>query len=320
MASGAPSGGGVERSTGLLRMPPSANTEGTNVTVELPGYSRCPRRPPVPSPLPKRRRHLLVSTVFDARVTSGTPHADGDETPNHLRRLRHARPPGGATPASPNDPVDAVYAAARDLCANGAASGRDLTGAVFAYNHSQAYVAQVMALAATYASTGATPAQPGGPAATAVAYAVAQIGTPYRWGGSGPGGFDCSGLVQAAYAAAGIRLPRVAQAQYDIRAPLAPGTPAQAGDLVFFGASAADVTHVGLVVAAGQMIDAPHRGGRPDRGVSRRHRRRLGRRRLYGVYSAGSTCVTRGASQARRTGRPECQVAATCSAAPGLGR
>ena len=56
-------------------------------------------------------------------------------------------PPGGAVPPSPYDPVDAVYAAARDLCANGAANGADLSDAVFAYNHSDAYVAEVLDLA-----------------------------------------------------------------------------------------------------------------------------------------------------------------------------
>ncbi len=45
-------------------------------------------------------------------------------------------PPGGADPPSPYDPTDAVYAAARLLCANGAAGGVDLAGAVYAYNHS----------------------------------------------------------------------------------------------------------------------------------------------------------------------------------------
>ena len=57
-------------------------------------------------------------------------------------------PPGGARPASPYDAVDAVWAAARLLCANGAARG-DLPGAVFAYNHSAAYVAEVLHLAAS---------------------------------------------------------------------------------------------------------------------------------------------------------------------------
>ena len=45
-------------------------------------------------------------------------------------------------------------------------------------------------------------------AAAAIRYAMDQLGTRYRWGGEGPGGFDCSGLVQAAYSAAGVSLPR----------------------------------------------------------------------------------------------------------------
>ena len=62
-------------------------------------------------------------------------------------------PPGGANPPSPYDPTDAVYAAARLLCADGAAGGADLSGAVYAYNHSTSYVAQVLALAQTYAAS-----------------------------------------------------------------------------------------------------------------------------------------------------------------------
>jgi cell wall-associated NlpC family hydrolase len=94
--------------------------------------------------------------------------------------------------------------------------------------------------------------------------ACAQRGRPYVWGGNGPAagevGFDCSGLTQAAYAAAGVRLPRVAQAQYDIGPLLPAGTALQPGDLVFFGTSARDITHVGIAVSSTQMIDAPDVG------------------------------------------------------------
>jgi hypothetical protein len=102
---------------------------------------------------------------------------------------------------------------------------------------------------------GASPA-----AAEAVSWALAQRGTPYRWGGEGGGGFDCSGLVQAAFAAAGVALPRVAQDQYDAGPRLPPGAVLRPGDLVFFGSSAAAVGHVGIVVAPGEMVDAPHTG------------------------------------------------------------
>jgi cell wall-associated NlpC family hydrolase len=181
-------------------------------------------------------------------------------------------PTGGAVPPSPYDPTDAVYAAVRLLCANGGAGGADLSGAVYDYNHSASYVAQVLALAQSYAaaSTGAgsdtTIAALGtGSGTIAVSWALAQIGTPYMWGGETPGvGFDCSGLVQAAYAVAGVALPRVAQDQYDLTPKLAPGAALTPGDLVFFGDGPGSIDHVGLFVGVvdGQdvMVDAPHTG------------------------------------------------------------
>jgi cell wall-associated NlpC family hydrolase len=177
-------------------------------------------------------------------------------------------PAGGAKPPSPYDAVDAVYAAARLLCANGAAAGADVPEAVFAYNHSSTYVDQVMTLARHYANTDAV--GPGSPAAgaaevVAVEWALTQIGTPYVWGGETPGvGFDCSGLVQAAYAVAGVALPRVAQDQYDVTPKLSAGDPLAPGDLVFFGDGPYSIDHVGLFVGTvhGQpvMVDAPYTG------------------------------------------------------------
>jgi len=175
-------------------------------------------------------------------------------------------PPGGADPPSPYDATDAVYAASRMLCANGAANGVDLPGAILSYNHSSSYVAQVLALAQSYGGT-ATSLVPTGSSAGVVAaeWAMQQIGTPYVWGGETVGqGFDCSGLVQAAYRAAGIALPRVAQDQYDATAKVPPGAPLEAGDLVFFGSGPGGIDHVGLFVGvsggASIMVDAPHTG------------------------------------------------------------
>ena len=176
-------------------------------------------------------------------------------------------PPGGAQPPSPYDPADAVYAAARLLCANGASGGADIPGAVFAYNHSSNYVQQVLALAQSYgdATTTAADVSVSTAGAVAVQWALAQIGTPYVWGGETPGvGFDCSGLVQAAYAVAGIALPRVAQDQYDSTPKVPTGSPLEPGDLVFFGGGPSSIDHVGLYVGIvdGQnvMVDAPYTG------------------------------------------------------------
>ena len=172
-------------------------------------------------------------------------------------------PPGGASPPSAYDPADAVFAAARMLCADGADHGRDLRAAIYAYNHSTAYVGAVLMLARRLNNVAPpAPAEASTAAGTAVEYALAQIGTPYRWGAETPGvGFDCSGLVQAAWAAAGVQLPRVAQDQFDTGPLLPPGETLILGDLVFFGPSGGGVTHVGLVVdPSGQMVDAPYTG------------------------------------------------------------
>jgi cell wall-associated NlpC family hydrolase len=162
------------------------------------------------------------------------------------------------------DKADAIVSAANYLAASGAPE--NLNQAIYAYNHSQAYVQTVLAWAARYGleygqQAGPTPAPlPGAAAARAVQFALAQLGVPYHWGGESASGFDCSGLVQAAYAAAGIQLPRVAQDQYDAGPPVPAGEPLAPGDLVFFGSDTSHVEHVGIVVAPGEMVDAPHTG------------------------------------------------------------
>ncbi len=157
------------------------------------------------------------------------------------------------------NPADAIFTAARYLKANGAS--QELQRAIFAYNHSQEYVEEVLRWAATYEQQ-ATPvtAAPSGAAGAALAFALSQLGVPYVWGGESPSGYDCSGLVQASYRAAGIDLPRTAQEQYDAGPHLPASAQLQPGDLVFFGQSSSDVTHVGMVVRSGEMVDAPHPG------------------------------------------------------------
>src|SRR4051812_42126972 len=86
----------------------------------------------------------------------------------------------------------------------------------------------------------------------AVDTALAQQGKPYVWGGAGPDSFDCSGLTQYAYAAAGISLPHSSSMQSTIGTPVAYAD-LQPGDLVFFYSP---VSHVGMYIGNGQMVHA----------------------------------------------------------------
>ncbi|WP_030750094.1 C40 family peptidase [Streptomyces griseus] len=99
-------------------------------------------------------------------------------------------------------------------------------------------------------------AAPAGRASAAISFARAQLGKPYVWGATGPAGYDCSGLTQAAWRAAGVSLPRTTYTQINAgrrvsRSELAPG------DLVFFYSG---ISHVGLYIGGGQMIHAPRPG------------------------------------------------------------
>ncbi|MBJ6639984.1 C40 family peptidase [Streptomyces sp. DHE7-1] len=100
------------------------------------------------------------------------------------------------------------------------------------------------------------PAAPVTKAEKAIAFARAQIGKPYVSGASGPGSYDCAGLTQAAWRAAGVTLPRAARDQAAMGTAV-PLTDVRPGDLVFFHD---DSRHVGLCTGDGTMIHAPRPG------------------------------------------------------------
>jgi peptidoglycan DL-endopeptidase CwlO len=97
----------------------------------------------------------------------------------------------------------------------------------------------------------------------AIAFAKRQIGKPYIWGGTGPKGFDCSGLQMKAFLHAGLTIPRTAAEQYAGAGKYVPLNQARAGDLLFY---ASDVTkpstvyHVAMYVGGGQLLDSPETG------------------------------------------------------------
>jgi cell wall-associated NlpC family hydrolase len=100
----------------------------------------------------------------------------------------------------------------------------------------------------------------GGPTNTqagkAVAFAYAQLGCPYVYGGTGPcgSGFDCSGLTSAAWAAAGVSIPRTSEEQASL--PAVSESAMQPGDIMEFAGD----SHVGIYVGGGYLIDAPQPG------------------------------------------------------------
>ena len=104
--------------------------------------------------------------------------------------------------------------------------------------------------------------QAGPVARAAVRWALAQLGDPYRWGATGPNLFDCSGLTSAAYAAAGVAIPRVSRAQWGA-GPHVQLSNLLPGDLVFFADNPLDpatIHHVGMYIGNGLMVHAPHTG------------------------------------------------------------
>ena len=92
--------------------------------------------------------------------------------------------------------------------------------------------------------------------AQALAFAKSQLGKPYRYASAGPNAYDCSGLTSAAWAKAGVSLPRTSQTQIGVGRSVSKSE-LQPGDLVFYYGG---ITHVGLYAGNGQIVHAPRPG------------------------------------------------------------
>ena len=103
------------------------------------------------------------------------------------------------------------------------------------------------------------PPSTNGGVSAVIAYARAQIGKPYEWGGAGPNTFDCSGLTMRAWQRAGVNLSHYTGAQWAETSRVAISD-LRPGDLVFYGSSGPTSHHMGLYIGGGQMIEAPYTG------------------------------------------------------------
>ncbi|MFJ9892355.1 C40 family peptidase [Streptomyces sp. NPDC091280] len=205
--------------------------------------------------------------------------AEEHGTPKRTLKFNSARKKPGSFTATPDDHYDhaqlmsrltarqkdavAAHLRQRSTAAarpqESAAGGRVPDGTPSDLRTAKATVQKKLATAHALLSQPATPTRGQEAAALAkqaIAFARAQIGKPYVVGAAGPGSYDCSGLTQAAWKAAGVTLPR-ATGEQATAGPAVPLADAQPGDLVFFHD---DVSHVGVYVGDGLMIHAPKPG------------------------------------------------------------
>jgi cell wall-associated NlpC family hydrolase len=165
--------------------------------------------------------------------------------------------------ADKGDEVRALLSQTEGLLASADKQVRDLAEQQRKAAEAAAAEAAARQLATAALNVGTLPDVPASErAAAALDFARQQLGKPYLWGATGPDSFDCSGLTGAAYAAAGLRLPRTSREQWyagphvDL-AQLAPG------DLLFWASDTsnpATIHHVALYAGEGLMVAAPHSG------------------------------------------------------------
>jgi cell wall-associated NlpC family hydrolase len=222
---------------------------------------------------------------FDPNAVSNTG-AEGIAQFEPYTWTTWASPNDGDGKENPFNPADEIPAAARFDCAlasqlskvpgdavgnmlagyNAGAGAVVSAGGVPHNGQTEGYVKNIEALEKSFAKPTTTTIAASSVAVEAIKFAYDRLGTPYLYGGTGTaaenGEFDCSGLTQAAYASAGVTLPRVAADQWYAGVHI-PRDQLQPGDLVFFATNVNDpstIEHVGIYVGGGAMIDAPHTG------------------------------------------------------------
>jgi Cell wall-associated hydrolases (invasion-associated proteins) len=217
--------------------------------------------------VPARGRTVALATALQESTLRNLDHGDRDS----LGLFQQRPSMGWGTPAQVRDPE---YAARKFYEALLRVDGWEALPVTVAAQRVQrsafpsAYAkwegnaaALVSALGQVADVAGCAAPEPGA-GERAIAWARQQLGKPYRWGATGPAAFDCSGLMQRAFAAAGITLPRTSRQQFTVGQTL-PRDGARPGDLVFWAGdptNPATIHHVALYLGDGQILEAPQSG------------------------------------------------------------
>lgn len=123
------------------------------------------------------------------------------------------------------------------------------------------YVSAALALAGCAGAPTSRPDAAPGAAERAAGHALKMVGKPYRYGGSSPAGFDCSGLVQFSFRQAGVSLPRSTEDQLRTGNRVRISS-ARRGDLLFFDEEGKKKSHVAIYLGDGKFVHAPSSGKR----------------------------------------------------------
>ncbi len=220
------------------------------------GAARHAARRPVPAPPTVKLRTQPVGTMLTvtvlgaaAAVTAVVSPPVAIESTSELPPVQKAAPDAGPDTLTGLDPVAAPAPEQPTMQVS------DLVNGVTA---DMGKVGPAVQKQYTTVANSSPTASPAAMRKAAMSVALSKVGTPYRWGASGPNAFDCSGLVKWSFAQAGRSLPRTSRAQSTTGTPVSRAN-LQPGDLVFFYKP---ISHVGIYIGNNKVVHAS-RSGQP---------------------------------------------------------
>ena len=195
--------------------------------------------------------------VGPSEPSEHTAPSTSTESPGRTKPAKHAAPPEQAKPAKPAEHTKPAKSTQSGKHAKPAGHKKPAKPpSKHAAKPPSKNTAEHAKPSKSGGESGHHGAKAGTRAGKAVSFARKALGKPYVWGATGPSGYDCSGLTQAAWKAAGVSLPRTTYSQIGVGKRVA-RSQLRPGDLVFFYNSR---SHVGIYVGKGRIIHAPRPG------------------------------------------------------------